>query len=75
MKINVTVSKASDGRQDYIQLMSDDMISVNIVLVADDVVMQDARPRKPQASEAERVLDAALDKAAGIPKRSTRKTT
>ena len=43
MEIRVSVSKASDGKHDYIQLMSDDQFSVNIVLVVDAIKIDDHR--------------------------------
>lgn len=43
MKLNVTITKTSRGDQDYIQVMSDDMVSVNVVLVADSIDVQDRR--------------------------------
>lgn len=45
MKLNVTVTKTSDGSREYIQIMSDDMITVNVVLVADEIEVKDARPK------------------------------
>jgi hypothetical protein len=46
MKLNVTVTKTSDGARDYIQIMSDDMFTVNVVLVADLIEVRDAREPK-----------------------------
>ena len=43
MKLNVTITKTRRGDQDYIQIMSDDMMSVNIVLVADEIDIKDSR--------------------------------
>ena len=43
MKINVTVTKTSMGDSDYIQIMSEDMVSVNIVLVAEEIQVVDHR--------------------------------
>ena len=43
MKLNVTITKTSDGSRDYIQIMSDDMITVNVVLVADEIEVKDGR--------------------------------
>lgn len=42
MKLNITITKTADGLQDYIQIMSDDCISINIVLVG-EIVVQDHR--------------------------------
>lgn len=43
MKLEVTISKASNGKHDYMQIMSDDQFSVNIVLVVDEVKVNDHR--------------------------------
>ena len=45
MKLTVTITKTSDGLRDYIQVMSDDMVSVNVVLVADEIRVEDHRGR------------------------------
>lgn len=44
MELKVTVTKTANGLQEYIQIMSDDMVSVNIVLIADRIAVDDARP-------------------------------
>lgn len=41
MKLTVTLSKTSNGKYDYLQIISDDMLSVNIVLVADQIAIRD----------------------------------
>ena len=43
MKLTVTVSKTANGKQDYLQIMSDDMFSVNVVLIADKITVEDKR--------------------------------
>lgn len=43
LKFNVTITKTSDGTQEYIQIMSDDLTTVNVVLIADEIEVQDAR--------------------------------
>jgi hypothetical protein len=43
MKLEVTISKATDGKRDYLQIMSDDYTSVNIVLVSDEITVKDTR--------------------------------
>jgi len=58
MNINVTVSKTSDGLRDYVQLISDDAVTVNVVLVADRVSVRDSRPAERD------LLEEALDKVA-----------
>lgn len=47
MKLHVTITKTSRGDQDYIQVMSDDAVSVNVVLVADAIEVQDFRRTAP----------------------------
>lgn len=46
MKINVTVTKTADGKQEYIQIISEDMVSINVVLVADNIIVTDYRTYK-----------------------------
>ena len=49
-ELTVTISKTSRGDQDYVQIMSKDMVSVNIVFVADKIKVEDKREkgrRKP----------------------------
>jgi hypothetical protein len=43
MKLKVTISKARDGIHDYMQIMSDDYISVNLVLVVEKITLEDKR--------------------------------
>lgn len=43
MKLNVTITKTATGSGEYIQVMSDDMLSVNVVLVAESIKLQDLR--------------------------------
>jgi hypothetical protein len=47
MKLTIQVTKTSRGDQDYVQIMSDDFQSVNIVLIADSIKVEDDRQRKP----------------------------
>jgi len=44
-KLTVTISKTSRGDQDYIQIMSGDQFSTNIVLIADKIEVVDARKK------------------------------
>lgn len=44
-KLRVTLSKTSRGDQDYMQVMSEDQYSVNIVLIADSIEVLDSRKR------------------------------
>ena len=41
-------TKTSDGERDYIQIMSADQISVNIVLVAEEIEVKDHRVEEKQ---------------------------
>jgi hypothetical protein len=41
--LTVTITKTSDGRDDYVQITSLDQFSVNIVLISSEVTMKDAR--------------------------------
>lgn len=43
MKLNITVTRTADAQQDYLQIMSDDMVSVNVVLVAESIEVRDRR--------------------------------
>ena len=45
MKLEVTIQKARDGR-DYLQIMSEDYISVNIVLVSEKITVKDQRDKQ-----------------------------
>jgi len=42
--LTVTITKTADGKSDYIQIMSADTISVNVVLVSKKITVQDRRP-------------------------------
>ncbi len=42
-KLTITVTKTADGQRDYLQIMSADMLSTNIVLVAEEIVVEDHR--------------------------------
>lgn len=41
-KLDVRVQKARNGK-DYLQIMSEDMVAVNIVLIADKIEVKDQR--------------------------------
>jgi len=43
-KIRVQISKTADGTGDYMQAMSEDGLSINVVLVAGEIVLRDDRP-------------------------------
>lgn len=42
MKLRIEIQKARDGR-DYVQIMSEDQTSVNIVLVSEEITVEDKR--------------------------------
>lgn len=44
MVLRVTITPTATGGQDYIQIMSLDQVSVNIVLIADKIEVKDTRP-------------------------------
>jgi len=41
--LRVTITKTSDGKQEYMQIMSLDQMSINIVLIAPKITLVDAR--------------------------------
>lgn len=43
LKLNVVITKTAKGDQDYIQIMSQDMFSVNSVFVCDKITLEDKR--------------------------------
>lgn len=47
MKLNVTVTPTATGQGEYIQIMSDDTVTVNVVLVADKIEISDHREPVP----------------------------
>ena len=42
MKLEVRIQKARDGR-DYLQIMSEDQVSINIVLISEKITVLDQR--------------------------------
>jgi hypothetical protein len=42
-KLKVTITKTSDGNLDYVQIISKDAMSVNVVLIAEEIVVEDNR--------------------------------
>ena len=41
--LQVTLSRTSDGKYDYLQVVSDDQFALNIVLIADSIDVKDTR--------------------------------
>jgi len=47
--LRIQVTKTADGKLDYLQITSSDQFSVNIVLIAEEITVEDCRePPKPQ---------------------------
>jgi len=44
-QLTVTVTKTSNGLFDYVQVMSNDSVSVNIVLIAEKITVEDRREK------------------------------
>jgi len=42
-KLRIQVTKTADGKFDYVQILSGDQFSVNIVLIANYIVVDDRR--------------------------------
>ena len=49
--LSIVVTKTADGLSDYVQIMSADMLSVNVVLVADAIEVKDSRPKPKRKQE------------------------
>ncbi len=45
-KLTIQVTKTADGQMDYVQILSEDQFSLNIVLIAQEIVIRDGRPPK-----------------------------
>lgn len=43
--LTITVTKTSDGLRDYVQIMSGDMFTTNVVLIADRITVDDHRTK------------------------------
>ena len=43
MKLRVTITPTATGEGEYIQVISDDMVTVNVVLVAESIEVMDTR--------------------------------
>ena len=46
-QLNVTVTKTADLKAEYIQIMSDDQMTVNVVVIANRITIADMRSAKP----------------------------
>jgi hypothetical protein len=47
VRLDITISKTAQGDREYVQLMTNDM-GVNVVLLADLIVLKDSRPKKEE---------------------------
>lgn len=47
-ELRIQVTKTSDGLRDYVQVMSADQLTINLVLLADKVVVSDLRDEQPK---------------------------
>jgi hypothetical protein len=43
--------KTAHGDRDYIQIMSDDYVTTNVVLIADEIEVRDERPKPKKPSK------------------------
>ena len=44
-KVTIQVSRSADGTGQYLQVMSGDMVSLNVVIVAKEFVIRDDRKK------------------------------
>ena len=47
-KLTITVTKTANGEADYLQVMSADQFAINIVLIAEQIEIEDLRPKEPK---------------------------
>ncbi len=52
-KLRIQVTKTSDGLREYVQIISSDQFTVNVVLIADLIEISDDRPPQPVQGEEE----------------------
>jgi len=45
-KITIQITKTTDGKDEYCQIMSEDQFAINIVLIANKIEIRDDRKRK-----------------------------
>ena len=53
-ELRIRVTKTRDGMLDYVQVMSSDQLTINLVLLAERIIVDDGREpeSKPRKSEA-----------------------
>jgi hypothetical protein len=44
-KLMIRISRTADGRRNYLQVLSGDQFVINIVLIASEITLVDARPK------------------------------
>jgi len=42
-KLTITLSRTADGQADYLQILSEDQFSLNVVLIAEQIFVRDQR--------------------------------
>lgn len=42
-RLRITITKTADGERQYVQIISGDQFTVNVVLIADEIEVKDAR--------------------------------
>jgi hypothetical protein len=47
-KLTVQITKTADGQNEYLQILSGDQFSVNVVLIAASIEVRDQRPPIPK---------------------------
>lgn len=47
-ELRIQVTKTADGLREYVQIMSADQLTINLVLLADKVVITDQRDVQPK---------------------------
>lgn len=50
-KLIITVTKTVDGKYEYMQIASPAAVPVNIVLIADEIVIEDRREPAPRKAK------------------------
>ena len=50
-KLNITITKTADGAREYIQILSEEQISINVVFVARSIDLKDHRDETEEEKE------------------------
>lgn len=51
--LTITITPTADGMNEYVQIMSEDMVSINIVLIAEFINVVDIRGNEDHSIEVE----------------------